>query len=774
MKGFVVDSTSEVREGQTHVCLFGKLENGQSFITTHSMNPYFFVEEAKITKLKTALANYAIEPHKGKTFEGKEVVKISFATQEALTKLATFFHKKEIDTYEADIKPPMRFLMDNDILGTVDIEGEYESNERVDRLYREPVIKSAQFTPSLTSVAIDLESDKKFDKLFCIGIYSSKYKHVFIVTDKKLTNATACATEKECLEKFKQKMIELDPDVITGWNIADFDFVYLRKLFDKYDVPFDIGRDSSEIKMRISADFFKKSTITVTGRQVLDGLNMIKDPFIKEAPSIKNIDIESWSLEDVSQAILEEGKTIKGKNRHNEIEDLYYKKGQQELVEYNLQDCKLAYDILEKTKTIELAVERSQLTGMPLDRITSSIASFDSLYIREARKRGLVSPTTRYTEKEERIKGGYVRESDPGIYHDVMVLDFKSLYPSIIRTFNIDPASFLKTKEKGAIESPNEAYFKNTEGILPSLIEKLHHARERAKKDKRELASYAIKIIMNSFFGVLANSNCRYFSLEVANAITHFAQFIIKLTAEKIEEKGYRVIYSDTDSIFVETKLKAEEVAAVGKELEDYINTFYEKYVKDKYDRKSYLELQFTKHYLAFMMPTMRNSERGSKKRYAGLLNKNGKEELEIVGLEAIRGDWTDAARDFQKMLLFKVFKREEFIPFVKSYVKSIKEGKLDSKLVYQKSLRKPLDEYTKTTPPHVKAARKLDKLESSVVNYYMTEDGPEPIEKVTHPIDYDHYIEKQIKPIADTVLHFFKKDFEEIIKESKQTKLFS
>jgi DNA polymerase-2 len=156
------------------------------------------------------------------------------------------------------------------------------------------------------------------------------------------------------------------------------------------------------------------------------------------------------------------------------------------------------------------------------------------------------------------------------------------------------------------------------------------------------------------------------------------------------------------------------------------------------------------------------------------LLKKGSREELEIVGLEAIRGDWTDAARDFQRTLLTKVFKKEEFIAFIKSYVKDLRAGKLDAKLVYQKSLRKPLDEYTKITPPHVKAARQLPELTSSKVEYYITTEGPEPIQNLKHAIDYDHYINKQIAPIANTILHFFKKTFEEIMKESKQSKLFN
>jgi len=780
MKGFIVSASYDIIDEQTQVYLFGRLESGHSFALSKSIVPYFFLSESDASKLRPYFSKYKVEKTNFKTFNGQSVIKISHPSQTELNKLVDIIRNKSITTYEADLKPHQRFLIDNDILGSIDIKGQSESGERVDKIFINPEIKSSSFVPSLKTLSIDIESDKQSNALLCVGLYEKNYKHVFIVSDKKLNNATSCKNESNLLEKVKQKILDLDPDIITGWNVADFDFPYLKEKYEENNIGFDIGRNNSETRLRITKDFLKKSTVTIAGRQVLDALYMIKDPFIKEAPTIKNIDIESWTLESVSQALLKEGKLITGKDRPEEITKLYKtntSSSLQKLVDYNLQDARLAYLLLEKTKTIELAVERSQLTGLQLDRITASIAAFDSLYIREARKRNLVSPTTRYTSKEERIKGGYVRESNPGIYHNLLVMDFKSLYPSLIKTFNIDPASFVPSPKsedpKKVIKAPNNAHFLNADGILPEIITTLHKAREKAKKEKRELASYAIKIIMNSFFGVLANPNCRYFSLDIANAITHFAQFIIKLTAQKIEEKGHRVIYSDTDSIFIDTKLDSEQAKNLGKELEDYINEFYKKFVKDNYSRHSYLELEFKRHYLSFLMPTIRNTEKGSKKRYAGLYEKDGKEELEIVGLEAIRGDWTDAAQEFQRELLMKVFKKEEFIPFIRAYVKKLKEGKLDAKLVYRKSIRKALDEYTKITPPHVKAARKLDKLESSTIEYYITEDGPEPLQKLKHKLDYEHYINKQIAPIADTILHFFNRKFEDVIKDSKQTKLF-
>lgn len=774
MKGYIVDAEYEIIDGKTEIHLFGRLENGQSFFASHPFEPYFFIKTTDIGKVKKILQKFKVENLPCINFKGEKVTKISHPLNSEINKLYQALHNT-IDTYEADIKPVQRYLIDNNILGSIEIQGDYASAEKIDRTYKNAEIKSSSLKPKLKILSIDTESDKKSDKLFCIGLYSENYKKNFFVSDKKLDNAISCKSESECLIKFKEELIKFDPDIITGWNLIDFDLVLLRNLFQKHKIPFDLGRTNEEAKIRIENNFFKASTAKFSGRQVLDALNLIRDPFIKEAPSIKHAEFDTYTLEDVSQSILGTGKLIKGKKRHDEIENLY-NSDPQKVVDYNLLDCKLVYDIIEKTKIIDLAIERSQLTGMPLDKITASIAAFDSLYIREARKRGLVSPTTHYGQKETKIIGGYVQTPPYGIYQNVLVFDFKSLYPSIIKTFNIDPSSYLgKNKEKDSIETPNNVYFRNQSGILPEILQKLHEAREQAKKEGRELANYAIKIIQNSFYGVLASPNCRYFDFDLASSITNFGRQLIQLTAKEIEKKGHKVIYSDTDSNFVETDLEKEKALKLGKELQDYINIFYQKYVKENYNRSSYLELEFEKIYLSLMFPLMRakDSEKAAKKRYAGLIEKNGEEELEIVGLEAIRGDWTEAAQEFQREILLKVFHNESLESFIKNYIKKIKEGKLDEKLIYKKSIRKDLAEYTKTTPPHVKAARQLENLDSNIIQYYITTEGPEPIQKLKHKIDYTHYIEKQIKPIANQVLSLLGKDFDSILSQSKQKTLF-
>ncbi|MEM4397419.1 MAG: DNA polymerase domain-containing protein, partial [Candidatus Woesearchaeota archaeon] len=250
--------------------------------------------------------------------------------------------------------------------------------------------------------------------------------------------------------------------------------------------------------------------------------------------------------------------------------------------------------------------------------------------------------------------------------------------------------------------------------------------------------------------------------------------FIVKKTAELVENRGYKVIYGDTDSLFIETKTSSlEEAQKIGKEISLYVNEFWKEHVKNVYGVDSYLELQFEKTFIRFIMPKIRGTDIGAKKRYAGLLKDEGKEKIDFRGLEFVRRDWTELSKKFQLELLDRIFHKKEVFDYIKQFVSDLKNGKYDDLLIYKKAIRKELDNYTKTTPPHVKAARKLEKLTSNVIAYVMTSDGPEPIQNIKHSIDYEHYIEKQLKPIADSILTFYNTSFDTIIKESKQTSLF-
>lgn len=801
MRGYIVDETYRFEGGKAAVYLFGRLENGESFLTISRFDPYFCIREddlAEAEKVSSSI-RFRTEQTALKSMQDDRVVKIILDVPKDVPELRKIFENKKIQCFEADIRFTQRFLLDKDILRSVEIEGEYDAGGIVGRIYREPTLAPSDWRPKLRVLALDIETSMDGKHLYCISLVCrddhKPIEHVLFVRDAKahktlhLKNATAFESEKDLLEHFRNTILDIDPDIITGWNVIDFDLAHLRGKFDQHKVPFRMARQDWDCQLRIESSFLKDSKAEFPGRQVLDGIHLLKMNFVK---------LEDYKLGTAAAEFLGEKKLIGDENKGHDIEDAY-KKHPQKLVDYNLKDSALVLDILDKTGAVGLTVGRTLLTGMSLERVRGSVASFDSLYLRELRAKGRVAGSSQFSEKEEPISGGYVMESKPGIYDNIIVLDFKSLYPSIIRTFNIDPLSFAQgrlAKDPAAhkdawIVAPNGAVFSQEEGILPAIIERLWRARDAAKKRKDDLASFAIKVHMNSFFGVLANPSCRFFSMDVANAITGFGRHLIQLTMQRIAEMGHTVIYGDTDSVFVDAGAASyAEAERVAKRIEHDINAFYETHIREEYHRACAMELEVDKIFKHFIMPKVRGSEEGAKKRYAGILiDEKGVETLDVTGMEIVRRDWTDLAKGFQQRMLELVFAKDDaaVIAYAKRFVADLRAGKLDDQLVYRKAIRKELESYTKTTPPHVKAARKLEDagvlLTSTLIEYVMTEDGPEPLQlrdakagsgKPKHsPIDYEHYLDKQVRPIADAILCFYGSSLDDILKGHSQKTLF-
>jgi DNA polymerase elongation subunit (family B) len=235
-----------------------------------------------------------------------------------------------------------------------------------------------------------------------------------------------------------------------------------------------------------------------------------------------------------------------------------------------------------------------------------------------------------------------------------------------------------------------------------------------------------------------------------------------------------QILLHNTDSLFIDLKVNSlQEAQEIGKTIPPEVNAHLKKYFRDRYHRDSVLELQLDKIFVRFYLPMTRGGE-GSKKRYAGTRVVDGKEKIEFTGLEFVRRDWTELAKEFQLGLLDRVFHKQDPTAFVKQFVAEVKAGKLDHLLVYKKAIRKELAAYTKTTPQHVKAARQLDTINGSLIESYVTVDGPQPVEKRTSAIDYAHYIEKQLKPIADAILVFYGTNFDDLVAGSTQKNLFA
>lgn len=226
---------------------------------------------------------------------------------------------------------------------------------------------------------------------------------------------------------------------------------------------------------------------------------------------------------------------------------------------------------------------------------------------------------------------------------------------------------------------------------------------EAAKREGNAPLSQALKIIMNAFYGVLGSSGCRFFDPRLASSITMRGHQIMRQTRALIEARGYEVIYGDTDSTFVWLKgAHCEETAArIGRELVAEVNQWWREHLREQMNLDSALELQFEVHYRRFLMPTIRGTDEGSKKRYAGLVQRaDGSEQMVYKGLESVRTDWSPLAREFQQELYGRIFRGEPYQAYVRDYVRRTLAGELNELMVYRKRLRRPLVDYQRNVPP--------------------------------------------------------------------------
>jgi DNA polymerase-2 len=349
-----------------------------------------------------------------------------------------------------------------------------------------------------------------------------------------------------------------------------------------------------------------------------------------------------------------------------------------------------------------------------------------------------------------------------------------------MRTFNVDPLSHArawKEKEK-LIVAPNGTSFSRKHGLLPALIAGYFATRRLALDSGDSIAAQVYKILMNSFYGVLGTSACRYGKSELAGAITSFARKWLLFSRDWFNSKGLRVLYGDTDSLFVKTGLNDSaplaEFEKYCAELTKELNLIIAGIVRNEYDLESFIELRFEKAYRRFIIPPLRNfhasedsdkadnsktvrESRGRAKGYGGyLLHTDGKTTVEVKGMEAVRSDTTPLARRLQLELLELVFAgctEQDFRERVDRTVCELRSGELDHELVYRKRLTRYPETYTSSTPPQVKAARALGwKKRRGTVEYLWTVNGPEPA-ALPHGIpDYDHYAESQVYPLVRSI----------------------
>jgi DNA polymerase-2 len=692
-----------------------------------------------------------------------------------LLRLEKRLREHGIDVYVADTRPPERYLMERFITAPVAFTGTPALGDPA-LLLAAHVKPAPGHRPRLRTVSLDIESTMQ-GELRSIGMEGCGQRQVYMLgppngdPDTLDFDLAYCETRLELLEQLEAWMARHDPDAIIGWSVIQFDLRVLQEHAERLQHPLRIGRGGAAMEWRTNPNAGTERQghyfAGIPGRLVIDGIEALRSA---------TWSFPSFSLEHVAQSLLGEGKAIDNPYDRMASIDRMFAQDKPALARYNLKDCELVTRIFDKTNLMTFLLERASVTGLAADRSGGSVAAFEHSYIPLMHRLGRVAPNIGDVPGAD-SPGGFVMDSRSGLYDSVLVLDYKSLYPSIIRTFLIDPVGLvagLDEPEEDTVPGFRGARFSRTRHCLPGIVTRVWEGREAAKRAANQPLSQALKIIMNAMYGVLGTTGCRFFDARLASSITMRGHEIMHRTRELIEARGYQVIYGDTDSTFVWLGGSVGDVEAlrIGQELVDHVNGWWRSHLREEFGLESALELEYDTHFRRFLMPTVRGSDEGSKKRYAGLAGTpDGGEEIVYKGLETVRTDWTPLAQQFQQGLYGRIFRREPYEDYVRDYLARTLRGDLDELLVYRKRLRRPLAEYERNVPPHVRAARIADDFHiargrgaqyrnGGWIRYLMTTAGPEPMEALRSQIDYEHYVTKQLEPVADGILPFIGDSF--------------
>jgi len=777
-RGFVLQTSYRVLAGPDGrrvpvVHIYGRLEDGGTFLVRDNrQRPHFYVRADDATRAQ-ALGAPMLQPSDKRAFDGAPVCRVEVEAPPDVPGVRDRLHAAGIETFEADVRFAVRYLIERGIKGGCEIDGEATPGVGVTWVFDNPLLRAAPVAIEPRVLSFDIETDAKGERLLAISLYGPDIDEVLIVDGSDRTmpeRATRCRDELAALDAFTDRVKKLDPDVLTGWNIVDFDLSALARIAARVHHPFNLGREPGAIRIRKAEGYFGSGNATIPGRLVLDGIDLLRGAFVR---------MDDYSLDAVAREVLGEGKAVAG-DVHDRIGEIIhnYKHDLAAFARYARTDARLAYDIVMKLDLVRLAFARSRLTGMTPDRVAASIASFDFLYLSELERLRVVAPSVRSDDSSVHAaqQGGHVLEPVTGLHRNVWVFDFRSLYPSIIRTFNVDPLAYVAEPPPDAdvIRTPGGA-FRREPAILPRMLDELFPRREAAKKAGDAVASNAIKILMNSFYGVLGTPACRFHNAALANSITGTGRELLLWSKRWFEAAGFKVLYGDTDSLFVSSGMDDPDPAlARGPELAAALTRELERYIDERWRRQSRLELEFEKLYAKLFLPRVRHGTGGARKRYAGLVHGRDTDRIEFVGMEVVRRDWTALAKEVQREIYQRLFADQPVDRYLTDLVRRVRDGALDDALVYRKNLRKETDDYTATTPPHVVAARKSTRPAGRLISYVITTAGPEPLDNVQHPLDREHYIAKQVKPVAEPVLTTLGLDFERVIGDQRQLDLYS
>lgn len=534
--------------------LYGKTRDGSSIVVRHSgFRPYFYMRDPP-QGTRSALKNdtEVLRTEDVDLWNGDDNEKFLKVTIKYPWKVPQYRdrYRQGTEFYAADIPFGQRFVYDMDLGACTTVHGNLASEAEKSRYTVKLVVDAdsytecAPFQPPLKILSFDIENSIKkdtFGKIFtiCIAIRDS--------ASGELRTKCLTGSEVQMLQAFEATILEEDPDVITGYNIDNYDIptILTRTKANGLENP-RWARDRTEPRS-INDRFWR-----LTGRVVADAwwnAKLVLRPKKETLAAISKLVLNEEKL-DVDPLQI----------------DAEWAADRDKVVRYCTRDAELALRILEKIAILKKSMDLATVSRLPLDDVVNGRTStfIDSILIRQADRARIAVPMTRRERNDERIEGGYVHSISPGLYHWVCVLDFKSMYPSVIISKNI---CFTTLNPEGRTVSPVGAHFLTPDirnGLLPRILQTLMKDRQDAQRRRNEARQYnnkeeadyydglqeAVKVLMNSVYGVFASAFYRFTNQTIGASITAYARENIKGVIEKLEAEGLKVIYSDTDSVF--------------------------------------------------------------------------------------------------------------------------------------------------------------------------------------------------------------------------------
>lgn len=691
---------------------------------------------------------------------------------------------------EIDIPLTRRYLIDKKItpLRLCNVEGELikTNSDSLDYTIRSKRISSLnEEFQNPKMLAFDIEvltqikgfPDSNKDPIIMISLIGSGYTKV--ITWKKFESNLGYIifvdNESELIKEFKKVIKEYKPDFLIGYNSTSFDLPYIGDRAKKYNIPLNLNIDGTNIK------FSRSGRIKIKGISHIDLYTFIRNIM---ADSLKT---DSFSLKQVSKELLGLEKNefdfrkLKEKWDSNDIEDL---------CEYNLKDSLLTLELYKKI--LPNLEEMVKLIGLPPSDICRMKFSqlVEGHILKNLDKFNEIAPNKPdYKEIKQRefqtFKGAFVFKPNAGLYKNIVFMDYRSLYPSIIVAKNICPSTITENREgsyptpRTIINNKEETFFftYKKEGIIPQilkdLIERRIRIKELIKNNKEDLIlkarSQSIKTLTNATYGYFGFFAARYYSIECAASITSFGREFVQDTIKKAETFGFKIIYSDTDSVAIILEDKTME------DITKFLN-------KINSELPSLMELELEGFYPRGIFVLKKNEQAGAKKKYA-LLQEDGK--ILIKGFETVRRDWSLISKEAQTNVLNLTLKENDITKakeYIKNLIQEVKDHKIPlEKTIIQTKLQKELKDYI-TIGPHVAVAIQLkNKGEvispGKVIEYIVSQgtglvrDKAKPIEEAKN-YDPDYYINNQIIPAVEMIFSVVNINKRDLLNDKKQSNL--